>query len=182
MILKIKSILKNIPFLILLFPIILVIYIISVQGSLSYNEDIIIESDIEKVIKLHENTSLLKNYMQGFVSYEIKKGIAREKGSIAQITVLFDYNKSISRKILMTETILENNLPFQKKIIYNTGAVKNVITYRFIKKGEDKTQFVRNHNYEFNTYKRFSSFFTSKKIKRQSYVYLKNFKHFVENY
>ena len=179
---KFSSLFKIIPFLILLFPIILILYIIIFKGSLSYHEDIIIKSNIENVIELHENTSLMKNYMPELISYNLIEGQLRNTGAVAEITVIFNSNESVSRKIMMKEEIVVSNLPNQKIIIYNTGATKNIITYRFIKMGENKTQFFRSHDYEFNTYKKVSSFFMSKKIKRESYTYLKNFKKFVENY
>ena len=47
---KFRDVFNKIPFLILLFPILLISYIIIFQGSLSYHEDIIINSNIENVI------------------------------------------------------------------------------------------------------------------------------------
>lgn len=176
------SIFKKIPFLILLFPIILVLYIIIFNSNLSYNEDIIINSNIDNVMKLHEDPSLIKNYMNGFISYNIIKGKSRETGSVAEITVIFNPKKPISRKIVMVEEIVISDLPNQKIITYNTGSVKNTITYRFLELEENKTQFSRIHEYEFNTYNKVSSFFMSKKIKRNSYSYLNDFKIFAENY
>ena len=120
--------------------------------------------------------------MPELISYNLIEGQLRNTGAVAEITVIFNSNESVSRKIMMKEEVVISNLPNQKIIIYNTGATKNIITYRFIKMGENKTQFFRSHNYEFSTYKKVSSFFLSKKIKRESYTYLKNFKKFVENY
>lgn len=179
---KFRDVFNKIPFLILLFPILLISYIIIFQGSLSYHEDIIINLNIENVIELHENTSLMKNYMDGFISYDVIKGKSRNTGSIAEITTIFNSNESVSRKIVITEEVILSNLPNQKILIYNSGAVKNIITYRFIKMGDNKTIFFRSHEYEFNTYTKVSSFFMSKKIKRKSYAYLSNFKNYVENY
>ena len=85
---KFRDVFNKIPFLILLFPILLISYIIIFQGSLSYHEDIIINSNIENVIELHENTSLMKNYMDGFISYDVIKGKSRNTGSIAEITTI----------------------------------------------------------------------------------------------
>lgn len=167
--------------MILLLPIILILYIIIFKGSLSYHEEIIINSNIENVIELHENPYLMKNFMQGFISYDIVKGKQRNTGAIAKITAIFNPNEIVSRKIIITEEVILSNLPNQKIIIYNSGAVKNIITYRFIKMGDNKTIFFRSHDYEFNTYTKVSSFFMSKKIKQKSYQYLSNFKNYVEN-
>ena len=183
MLLKIKfqKIFENTPFLILLFPAILVSYLIISTGNLYYQEEIIIRSSIENVMELHENSSLLKNYMPGVISYEMISGESRTMGSIAEITLAFNTNDAVSRKITMKEEVLLSNLPNKKVIIYDTGAIKNKITYRFVNMGDNETKFFRKHEYEFNTYMKITSFFTSKKIKRKSYKYLSSFKEFVEN-
>lgn len=183
MLLKIKfqKIFENTPFLILLFPAILVSYLIISTGNLYYQEEILIKSSIENVMELHENSSLLKNYMPGVISYEMISGESRTMGSIAEITLAFNTNDAVSRKITMKEEVVLSNLPNKKVIIYDTGAVKNKITYRFVNMGDNETKFLRKHEYEFNTYMKITSFFTSKKIKRKSYKYLSSFKEFVEN-
>ena len=178
---KFQKIFENLPFLILLFPAILVSYLIISTGNLSYQEEIIINSNIENVMKLHENSSLLKNYMPGAISYEMIRGESRTTGSIAEITLAFNSNESVSRKITMKEEVVLSDLPNKKIIIYDTGAVKNKITYRFVNMGDKKPKFFRKHEYEFNTYMKITSFFTSKKIKRKSYKYLNSFKEFAEN-
>lgn len=183
MLLKIKfqKIFENTPFLILLFPAILVSYLIISTGNLYYQEEIIIKSSIENVMELHENSSLLKNYMPGVISYEMISGESRTMGSIAEITLAYNTNDAVSRKITMKEEVVLSNLPNKKVIIYDTGAIKNKITYRFVNMGDNETKFFRKHEYEFNTYMKITSFFTSKKIKRKSYKYLNSFKEFVEN-
>jgi len=183
MLLKIKfqKIFENTPFLILLFPAILVSYLIISTGNLYYQEEIIIKSSVENVMELHENLSLLKNYMPGVISYEMISGESRTMGSIAEITLAFNTNDAVSRKITMKEEVVLSNLPNKKVIIYDTGAIKNKITYRFVNMGDNETKFFRKHEYEFNTYMKITSFFTSKKIKRKSYKYLSSFKEFVEN-
>ena len=177
----IKFFFNKIPFLILVFPVFLILYIILFKGNLSYYEEIIINSDIENVIVLHEDPQFLGNYMNGFIAFESIKGEARKTGSISEISMIFNSNESVTRKVIVKEEVISNNLPNQKVICLNSGSVKNIITYRFIKLSDNKTQFFRDHKYEFNTYMKVYSFFMSRKIKRESYKYLKNFKNFVEN-
>ena len=177
----IKAVFNKIPLLILAFPIVLILYIILFKGNLSYYEEIIINSNIENVINLHEDPQYLENYMSGFISFQTVKGEVRKTGSISEISMIFNSNESVTRKIVMKEEVISNNLPNQKVVHLNTGSVKNIITYRFIKLDENKTLFFRDHKYEFNTYMKVYSFFMSRKIKRESYRYLKNFKSFVED-
>ena len=177
----VKVFIKKIPLLILAFPVFLILYIILFKGNLSYYEEIIINSDIQNVIDLHEDPNYLEHYMNGFISFKTVQGESRKTGSISEISIVFNSNESVTRKIVMKEKVLSNNLPNEKVIQLNTGSVNNLITYRFVKLGKDKTQFFRTHEYEFNTYMKVYSFFMSRKIKRESYKYLKNFKNFVEN-
>ena len=177
----VKDFIKKIPLLILAFPVFLILYIILFKGNLSYYEEIIINSDIQNVIDLHEEPKYLEHYMNGFISFKTVQGESRKTGSISEISIVFNSNESVTRKIVMKEKVLSNNLPNEKVIQLNTSSVNNLITYRFVKLGKDKTQFFRTHEYEFNTYMKVYSFFMSRKIKRESYKYLKNFKNFVEN-
>ena len=103
---KFQKTFENVPFLILLFPAILVSYLIISTGNLSYQEEIIINSNIENVMELHENSSLLKNYMPGAISYKMIRGESRTSGSIAEITLAFNSNESVSRKITMKEEVV----------------------------------------------------------------------------
>ena len=177
----IKNALNKIPLLILLFPIILILYIILFKGNLSYYEEIIINDNIENIIELHENPKYISSYMNGFISFETIQGETRKAGSISEISVIFNSNESVTKKIVIKEEVLSDKLPNLKIICLNTGSVKRIISYRFIKLAENKTQFFRSHDCQFSSYMKVYSFFMGKKIKRESYLYLKNFKSFVEN-
>ncbi len=61
---------RKTPFIILLFPMLLALYILLSKGNLSYNEEILVSSNIDKVIKVHENPDFLQYFLDGFISYK----------------------------------------------------------------------------------------------------------------
>tara|TARA_B100001115_G_scaffold167772_1_gene147023 strand:- start:60 stop:614 length:555 start_codon:yes stop_codon:yes gene_type:complete len=172
---------RKVPFVILLFPMVLALYIVVFKGNLSYDEEILISSNIDKVIKVHENPDFLQYFLDGFISYKkIENSINNEEAQI-EITLLFDPNESVSKKIIMNESVVYNDLPNEKKVIYSSPSVKNTVISKFVKIDQNTTKIYRKHVYEFKKYSKVSSFFLTKKIKRKSFKYLNKFKDFVEN-
>ena len=172
---------RKVPFVILLFPMVLALYIVLFKGNLSYDEEILISSNIDKVIKVHENADFLQYFLDGFISYKkLESSINNEEPQI-EITLLFDPNESVSKKIIMNESVVYNDLPNEKKVIYSSPSVKNTVISKFVKIDQNTTKIYRKHVYEFKKYSKVSSFFLTKKIKRKSFKYLNKFKDFVEN-
>ena len=54
---------KKFIFIILTFPITLVLYILLFSGNIKYSEEIVIDSNIDKVIDLFDNPHNMKQYM-----------------------------------------------------------------------------------------------------------------------
>ena len=61
--------------------------------------------------------------MPELISYNLIEGQLRNTGAVAEITVIFNSNESVSRKIMMKEEIVVSNLPNQKIIIYNKNDI-----------------------------------------------------------
>lgn len=167
---------KNILIILLSFPITLVLYIILFSGNIKYSEEIVIHANIDTVIALFDNPYNMQKYMEGIESYKIVEGNIREVGTKAEITVVIG-----EKKIIMIERIITNNLPEHKKVTYTTDAVNNIVTNKFIKVSENKTKFINEQEFEFKGYMKIIGFFIPTAFKKQSRVYLKDFKEFVEN-
>ena len=106
---------KKIAIIILTFPITLILYILLISGNIKYSEEIVIDSNIDKVIDLFDNPHNMKQYMYGFESYTVIKGNINEIGTISEININFNDNGKKESKIIMIEEILSNNLPIEKK-------------------------------------------------------------------
>jgi hypothetical protein len=158
------------------FPITLVIYIILFTGNIKYTEEIEINTNIDTVIALFDNPYNMQEYMDGIESYKIVEGNIREVGAKAEMTVLMG-----EKKIIMIEEIITNNLPEEKKVIYTADAVYNIVTNKFIKVSENKTKFINEQEFEFKGFMKIIGFFMPSAFKKQSRVYLKDFKEFAEN-
>ena len=158
------------------FPITLVIYILLFTGNIKYTEEIEINTNIDTVIALFDNPYNMQEYMEGIESYKVVEGNIREVGAKAEMTVLMG-----EKKIIMTEEIITNNLPEEKKVTYTADTVYNIVTNKFIKVSENKTKFINEQEFEFKGFMKIIGFFMPSAFKKQSRVYLKDFKKFAEN-
>ena len=172
---------KKFIIIILTFPITLVLYILLLSGNIKYSEEIVINSNIEKVIDLFDNPYNMKQYMYGFESYTVIKGNINEIGTISEININFNDNGKTESKIIMIEEILSNNLPIEKKLQYTSNGILNIVTNKFEKISENETKFINEQEFVFNTYMKLLFYFSKSSLKYQTRLYLNNFKDFVEN-
>jgi len=167
---------KKILLIILSFPITLIIYILLFTGNIKYTEEIEINTNIDTVIALFDNPYNIQKYMEGIESYKIVEGNVREVGAKAEMIVLMG-----EKKIIMIEEIITNNLPKEKTLTYTSDAVYNIVTNKFIKVSNNKTKFINEQEFEFKGFMKIIGFFMPSAFKKQSRVYLKDFKKFAEN-
>ena len=168
---------KKILLIILSFPITLVIYILLFTGNIKYTEEIEINTNIDTVIALFDNPYNMQKYMEGIESYKVVEGNIREVGAKAEMTVLMG-----EKKIIMIEEIITNNLPEEKKVTYTADGVYNIVTNKLIKVSENKTKFINEQEFEFKGFMKIMGFFMPSAFKKQSRVYLQDFKEFAENH
>jgi carbon monoxide dehydrogenase subunit G len=167
---------KKILIIVLTFPITLTLYIFLFTGNIKYTEEIEINTNIDSVITLFDNPYNMQKYMEGIESYKVVEGNIREVGAKAEMTVLMG-----DKKIIMIEEIITNNLPEEKKVTYTADGVYNIVTNRLVKISESKTKFINEQEFEFKGYMKVIGFFIPSAFKKQSRVYLKDFKEFAEN-
>ena len=158
------------------FPITLILYILLFTGNIKYTEEIEINSNIDTLIELVDNPYNMKEYMDGIESYTVLSGNIREVGTKAEIIALMGENK-----VIMIEEIITNNLPEEKKVTYTADGVYNIVTNRLVKISDNKTRFINEQEFEFKGYMKVIGFFMPSAFKKQSRVYLKDFKEFAEN-
>ena len=175
-----KISIKKILLIVLSFPITLVLYILLFTGNIKYTEEIEINSNIDSLIVLFDNPYNMKEYMEGIESYIVLSGNIREVGAKAELVVAFIEKDVVKRRIVMIEEIITNNLPKEKKVTYTADGVYNIVTNRFEKVSENKTKFINEQEFEFKGYMKIISFFIPSAFKKQSRVYLQNFKEFAE--
>ncbi len=173
---------KKLVLIILSFPITLVLYILLFNNSIKYSEEIVINRNIDTVTALFDNPYNMKEYMDGINSYTLISGNIGEPGAKAEIIINYIEEDAKNRKIVMTEEIITNNLPKDKKITYKANGVYNIVINKFIKISENQTKFINEQEFIFKGYMKIMGFFMQSVFEQQSRVYLQNFKEFAENH
>ncbi|MDG2085974.1 MAG: SRPBCC family protein [Flavobacteriales bacterium] len=166
---------KNLLVIILTFPITLSIYIYFFTGNLQFTEEIVINSDIKSVTELLGDPNNMIRYMEGIESYNVIKGDINQIGTEAEIVALMG-----DEKIKMTEVVIVNNLPTEKKVTYSTDGVYNIVTNKLEVITLNKTRLINNQDFEFKGYMKIISFFMPSAFKKQSRIILESFKNFAE--
>lgn len=137
-----------------------------------------IDLPLEKVIPLWDSAENLKHWQDGFESYELLSGKMSEAGSVGKM--IYKRGKG---KMILTETILENNLPRQFKGRYVHEKMTNTMNNRFETLSENKTRWIAELEYEkFNglMMKIMAKLFAGK-FKSQTQKWLDQFKVFAES-
>lgn len=144
--------------------------------NMKYSCTVIINAPIDKVVQLWEDETHFKDWQDDFKSIELIEGNIHAKGSKSKI--LFDGK----HKIELIETILINNLPTEKKALYEHVHMSNTQKTSFIALGDNETQYISEVEYlKFNglIIKLMAKLFPSK-FKAQSQKWMEQFKVFVE--
>ena len=152
------------------------LYILIFASNLKYSEEIVINQNINTVIDLFDNPYNMKEYMEGIESYKVLSGKIREVGTKAEIIVSIE-----DKKIIMIEEIITNNLPEEKKVTYTADGVYNIVINRFIKVSDNQTKVINDQEFQLEGFMKIMGFFMSGVFKKQSRIYLTDFKDFAEN-
>ncbi len=100
------------------------------KGSLN------IHQSREKLITIFMDVSSLKEHQDGFVKKELQSGNAGENGAISKM-----YYKHGKRDMILTETILNNNLPLSFEAHYHHKHMDNTMKYTFVKIDDHQTRY-----------------------------------------
>jgi uncharacterized membrane protein len=136
-----------------------------------------IDLTINKVIELFDDIDNLKEWQDGFISYEHISGKPGETGAISQLNYL-----SGKREIELIETILVKNLPLEMTSKYEHQHMVNLMTTRFHRLNKNKTLYEAEIEYtQFNGFmpKLMATLFPGM-FKKQTQKWLNQFKDFAE--
>ena len=172
---------KKALIILLTFPLTLTMYIWLFAGSIKYTEEITIDSNIDAICTLFNNPDNMSKYMKEFKKYKLIEGKQGNNGAKSEVTVNIE-----EKDVVLIEKIINNNLPNQKKVSYESDGVKNTVTSKFEKTGNNKTKYINTQEFEFTGYRKIISFFLKTKkqeaMQAQTKQYLTNFKEFAENH
>jgi len=144
---------------------------------MKYTCSTIINYPIHIVVKLWKNPDYFHKWQDGFKSITLIEGIEDQVGAKSKI-VLED-----KMRIELIETILINDLPREKKALYEHKHMTNTQSSRFENIDGNSTRFISEVEYiEFNGFmiKLMAKLFPGK-FKSQSQRWMDQFKEFVES-
>ena len=132
---------------------------------------------IDKVVKEYDSPDNLKEWQDGFVSYKHKSGIAGTVG--AQATMIYKIGK---RDMVLTETILINDLPhvFKGQYDYKEGSNTMTNTFRSITGSVTRWTAEVEYTRMDSLMMKMMSKIMPKMFKKQTQKWLDQFKVFVE--
>lgn len=137
----------------------------------------VIDVPIQDVIKLWAEENNYKKWQDGFVSIELQEGI---KGTIGAKSLII--LQQGSRKMELIETILSNNLPYEKKALYEHLHMDNTQITKFIDLDNFQTKYISEIDYfNFKSFlPKIMAFLFPGIFKKQVQKWLDNFKKFAE--
>ena len=146
---------------------------------MKYTCTIEINLPLNKVVELWSNEAYFKHWQDGFQSITLIEG---EPGTVgAKSKILLEQGK---RKMELIETIISNNLPTEKKALYEHIHMTNTQTTRFEVVNPNTTRYISEVEYtKFNGFlpKLMAKLFPGM-FKKQSQKWMDQFKEFAENH
>ncbi len=144
---------------------------------MKYTTEIIIESPIDTVIRKLDNPENLKHWQRGLVSAEHISGTPGEFG--AKMKLKYKMGK---RDMELIETITYRNLPHEFHATYVTNSMNNIQENYFKENSEGHTIWTSKSEFiPLNFFMKIMTKLMPKAFKKQSLLYMQDFKNFVEN-
>jgi len=143
---------------------------------MKYSVSNTISKPIQEVIEAfsHQENRLI--WMKGLTSFEELDDAPLSIGAKSRLTFIMG-----KRTLIMTQIVLDNQLPESLKLVSKSRDVNNMITHKFRAVGENKTYHETAHIFEFKNWgMKLLSPLMKKAFIQQSQTYLDDFKTFIE--
>ena len=106
---------KTLIIIILSFPITLTVYVFLFADNIKFEEEIVINANIDSIALILSNPSKIDNYMPGVEKYSLKKGDLGKKGAVAEIKLILKEMIFYLKKLLYI-TICQMKLKYHIKL------------------------------------------------------------------
>jgi hypothetical protein len=132
---------------------------------------------VKRVSALFNDPNNLERWQEGFISYEHIRGVPGEPGAKSRITILHG-----KHHIVLTETIIFKNLPFELDALYEHEHMVNTLANRFISLTENKTRYEAQVEYQkfIGFMPKMMALLMPGMFKRQTQKWVNRFKAFAE--
>ncbi len=143
---------------------------------MKYTTELTIDIPRSEFVKKFDDPDNMMYWQKGLLSYNYLTGEPGEEGS--QMELHYQMGK---RKLLLIETIIKRNMPYEFHATYDTKGVHNIQKNFFKDVEENKTLWVSESEFQFSgIFMKFMGFLMPGAFKKQSCQYLQDFKTFVE--
>ncbi len=142
---------------------------------MKYEQEIVINKPRKEVVEKFSNPENMKHWQRGFIFIKPINGKDGEVGS--QSLLKYDMGR---QKVEMTETIIKNNLPDEFSATYEAKGVYNYQINRFSPTLENNTLWKTDNEFRFSGFMKIFGWIMPGMFKKQSKVYMEDFKAFVE--
>ncbi|MEP1034996.1 SRPBCC family protein [Ekhidna sp.] len=144
---------------------------------MKFNGSIDIKQSRDKVAELFADPAYLKEYQEGFEKKELLKGDAGKEGAISKM-----YYRNGKHEMVLTETIISNNLPDSFEALYHHKHMDNTMKCTFTQLEDGVTRYDTEVNYTRINWvlPRLIAILFPGMYKKPAQRWLENFKNFVE--
>lgn len=143
---------------------------------MNYTTEITVELPRSEFIKKFDNPENMQHWQKGLTSYAFLSGPPGKEGSKMELQYLMG-----KRNIVMVETIIKNNLPYEFHATYDAKGVHNIQKNYFKDLDGEKTLWISESEFQFQgIFMKFMGLIMPSAFKKQSCKYLEDFKAFAE--
>lgn len=141
-----------------------------------YTVEVTINKPIAEVIEKLDSPENMKHWQRELIKHELISGKGGEEG--AKMKLNYDMGK---RKIEMIETVIKNNFPYEFHATYDANGVHNIQKNYFSEIDDYSTKWISETEFQFSSFfMKAMGFLMPGMFKKQSLIYLNDFKAFVE--
>ena len=143
---------------------------------MKYTTEIQVALPRAQFMEKFDSAENMKHWQKGLKSYKFLEGEPGKEGS--QMELKFQMGK---RDLIMVETILKNNLPYEFHATYDAKGVHNIQKNFFKEVDENNTLWVSESEFQFSGFfMKLMGMLMPGAFKKQTLEYLKSFKAFAE--
>ncbi|MEX0291442.1 MAG: SRPBCC family protein [Flavobacteriaceae bacterium] len=144
---------------------------------MKYTTEITVDLPLEEFAQKLDNPDNMKHWQKGLVDYKQLSGNPGKEG--AKMELHYDMGK---RKLVLIETIIKRNLPYEFHTTYDAKGVHNIQKNYFKDIGGHSTKWISESEFQFSGFMmKLMAFFMPGAFKKQSLKYLQDFKAFAED-
>ncbi len=143
---------------------------------MKYTCSVDIAAPVDWVVKLFRNPDNLRYWQPGLISYEHLEGRQGEAGSKARMLHKID-----KRDVIMTEYILQNDLPKYMKCSYEASGVVNIQETAFEPIDDQNTRYTSINEFRLTGFMKLLGWFMPGAFRKQTQKFMDQFKAFAES-